>query len=733
MLRRALGRSSWLGFFGGVSLLFVAGCATNETGSESELFQGADAELGNSDPTGRNLDRGGAIVFSPQGDAEQRKLAETISRAHLEGNLDLLGLVSADEIQVRRVEIDEIALAHTRVQQMYKGVPVFGGEAIVHLNRDGSLRTLTDSLVRNVRASLDAKPAFSGEKAIEMVLNGYDCSDCLSAPPDVDLMVYRHKGEDHLVYRVSLRREDNTAHTEMPVIFIDAHTGEEVFRYNNLQTSSAIVSGASLYNGTVSTQGSLVSPSYYIENTTKKLGAFTFNGGTTTVYRISSASSSFTSTAHQAAMDAMYGAEKVYDYYLNVLGRNGIDGAGGPGAYAAADGGAGLISSIVHYSNKYNNAFWNGSYMTYGDGDGTTFSPLVTLDIAGHEMTHGVTERTANLTYSGESGALNESMSDVFGAMVERYVKGESAATWKIGEGCYTPGTSGDALRYMNATHTAANSGFTADDDPDHYAERYTGSSDNGGVHINSGIANYAFYLAAVGGTHHYSSVKVTGITADKAAKIWYKALTAYMTASTDFAGARTATLNAATDLYGAASAEYTTIQTAWCAVGVGACPGAGGGGGTELLVNGGFEGSVSPWVQSGTGALYVANGNYPQAGTGYVYYGAANSVTGQGYQQFTIPAGKTPTFTFYLNVSSDETTTTVQYDKLFVEVRNSSGTLLSTLATYSNLNKGTAGVYSQKSFSLAAYAGQTIRVQFRTTTDSSALTTFRVDTASVK
>jgi Zn-dependent metalloprotease len=183
-------------------------------------------------------------------------------------------------------------------------------------------------------------------------------------------------------------------------------------------------------------------------------------------------------------------------------------------------------------------------------------------------MQHGITERTANLTYSNESGALNESWSDVFGAMVERYAQGQTSNTWKIGEQCYTPGVAGDALRYMDNPHAASNSGYTADDDPDHYAERYTGTGDSGGVHINSGIANKAFYLLAVGGTHHRGG-SMTGIGADAAAKIWYRALTSYMTSSTNFKGARTATLNAAAALYGSGSANYNAVAQAWNLCGV--------------------------------------------------------------------------------------------------------------------------------------------------------------------
>lgn len=155
--------------------------------------------------------------------------------------------------------------------------------------------------------------------------------------------------------------------------------------------------------------------------------------------------------------------------------------------------------------------------------------------------------------------------------------------------------------------------------------------------------------------------------------------------------------------------------------------------GGSELLVNGGFEGSASPWVGSGSGYFYIANGNYPHGGTGYIYFGVNNSVSGQAYQQVTIPSTATANLTFWLNVTSSETTTSTQYDRLFVEVRNLSGSLLGTLATYSNLNKGTAGAYTQRSVSMASYRGQTVRLQFRATNDVTLPTTFRVDDVSLR
>jgi len=150
------------------------------------------------------------------------------------------------------------------------------------------------------------------------------------------------------------------------------------------------------------------------------------------------------------------------------------------------------------------------------------------------------------------------------------------------------------------------------------------------------------------------------------------------------------------------------------------------------LIVNGGFEGSISPWVMSGSGAFYTNNGNYPHGGTGYIYFGVNNNVSGQTYQTVTIPTTATGNLTFWFNCSSQEGITTA-YDFLYVEVRNTSGTLLQTLATYSNRDKTTPGNYSQKSFSLAAYRGQTVRLQFRCTTDFSLSTTFRIDDVSLQ
>ncbi len=709
------------------AVLFIFGIVSQQTGASRNVFN--------------------------TGSDDERELAKQISIGILRDRAAQRAIGNPDEYVVKRVEIDDLKMAHTHVQQLIGGVPVWEGEAIVHLKADGELSLITDELKDSI--AVETKPVLTADDALSTAKAMYGGAKYLTEEPTVELYIYRGVTRDHLAYRVQMPRLDGSPDTAIPVIFVDAHTSEKVFEYNNLQTGS----GNSLYSGTVTISTSSSGSTFYMEDLTRRMGTFNMNstGSTTTgtggtQSRYTGTDDVWSATAERAGVDAHYGAAKTFDYFQSVHGRNGIDGNYGPGTTTAgANGGVSLVSSRVHFGANYNNAFWFQNKMSYGDGNGSSFSPLVTIDICGHEMTHGITERTAGLTYANESGALNESMSDVFGAMVELYADGGviSSNTWKIGEDAYTPATPGDALRYMDNPHLAGNGGYTSDDDPDHYAERYTGTADSGGVHINSGIGNKAFYLAAVGGTHHRSGVTTTGTGTTNAARIWYRALTVYMTSSTNFSGARTATLNAATDLFGSSSPQWISTATAWCAVGVGTCP-AGptptptatptvtptptpGTCTTELLTNGGFEGSASPWVGSGTGYFYINAGNYPHGGTGYIYFGVNNSNSGQSYQTVTIPAAACGNLTFWLNVTSSETTTGTQYDRLFIEVRNSSGTLMGTLGTFSNLNKGTAGAYTQRSFSMASYRGQTVRLQFRQTNDSSLPTTFRVDDVSLK
>ena len=478
---------------------------------------------------------------------------------------------NVDDFIVKRVEIDDLKMAHTHVQQTVNGIPVWEGEAIVHLRADGDLARMTDELKSGI--TINTTPNFDPDDALQYALQSPEGRRVMTERPIIDMWIYRGETRDHLAYRVEMPRLDGTEQTSAPVAFIDAHTGENLFEYNNLKTGT----GNSLYSGTVTISTSSSGSTFYMEDLSRRMGTFNMNntgststgtGGTQSRY--SGTDDTWSAAIERAGVDAHYGAAKTFDYYQTVHGRNGIDGNYGPGTTTGgANSGVSLVSSRVHFGSNYNNAFWYQNRMSYGDGNGSSFTPLTTIDICGHEMTHGVIERTANMTYSRESGALNESFADIFGAMVEAFADGgTSADTWKIGEDAYTPGTPGDALRRMDNPNAVG--------DPDHYSVRlYPGSctpsssNDYCGVHTNSSISNHAFYLAANGGTNRVSGISVTGMGTTDSARIFYRALTVYMTSSTNFAGARTATLNAAADLFGSSSTQYTRTATAWCAIGV--------------------------------------------------------------------------------------------------------------------------------------------------------------------
>lgn len=257
-------------------------------------------------------------------------------------------------------------------------------------------------------------------------------------------------------------------------------------------------------------------------------------------------------TSDVTVNEAYDGSGITYDFYSEVFERNSIDGDGM------------RIDSTVHYNQRYNNAFWNGSQMVYGDGDGDLFNRFtISIDVIGHELTHGVTQNSAALEYRGQSGALNESFSDVFGSMIKQRHLNQTAdqADWLIGQGLLTSKISGTALRSMKAPGTAYDDKVLGKDpQPDHMSKLYTGTRDNGGVHINSGVPNRAFYLVAT---------EIGGNSWEKAGKIWYTALTERLQSNADFQQAAQVTTAIAGELYGADSAEQKAVQNAWKTVGV--------------------------------------------------------------------------------------------------------------------------------------------------------------------
>ncbi len=253
-----------------------------------------------------------------------------------------------------------------------------------------------------------------------------------------------------------------------------------------------------------------------------------------------------------AVNEAFEGAGSTFDFYLKAYERCSIDAFGLP------------LDSVVHFGKSYDNAFWDGRKMIYGDGDGELFNRFtIAIDVIGHELTHGVTQCEAGLEYWGQAGALNESFSDVFGSLVKQRTLGQNAdkADWLIGQGLFTKKVRGSALRSMKAPGTAYDDPVLGKDpQPGHMRDLVETDDDNGGVHTNSGIPNHAFYLAAT---------KIGGKAWERAGKIWYGALADELRPTSDFSDCALRTLREAARIYGAASREARAVADAWKGVGV--------------------------------------------------------------------------------------------------------------------------------------------------------------------
>jgi Zn-dependent metalloprotease len=258
-------------------------------------------------------------------------------------------------------------------------------------------------------------------------------------------------------------------------------------------------------------------------------------------------------TADVAVVEAFDGLGATWDFYFEVFDRQSIDDEGMP------------LDATVHYGNKYNNAFWNGRQMVFGDGDGRLFNRFtIALDVIGHELAHGVTQDEGQLLYMFQSGALNESLSDVFGSLIKQKHNGDTARTadWLIGEGLFTPAVNGAALRSMKAPGTAyADPVLGNDPQPDHMSKYVNTYDDNGGVHLNSGIPNRAFYLAAYA---------LDGYAWEKAGRIWYETLRdSGLRSNTGFKRFAKLTVSTAGRLYGQGSVEQEIVADAWATVGL--------------------------------------------------------------------------------------------------------------------------------------------------------------------
>ncbi|RMH89433.1 MAG: T9SS C-terminal target domain-containing protein, partial [Calditrichaeota bacterium] len=486
---------------------------------------------------------------------------------------EFTGLSPENTFVLRRAFTDALGQRHYRYRQHYRRVPLFGVEIILH-ERQGQVVYANGQIVSGL--NVNVVPRISEAQALRRALDHLRAEEYMWENPQAEAFLQWEQHDPtatfyprgklvlsagweppmaenfRLAYRfdiyaaVPLGRYD---------VFVDAHTGEVFQVINRIQTGDVPGTGLSLYNGTVPIVVDSFAGGYRLREAGRGGGIQTYDMQNSTNYNNAidfvDADTSFTDANARAGVSAHWGVEATYDYYWNIHGRNSYDDS------------AGVLLSYVHYGSDFNNAFWDGTRMSFGDGDGQAFTPLVSLDVCGHELTHGVTQFSAGLIYQAESGALNESFSDIFGTMVEYYKEGANF-DWYIGEDI-TP--NGNGIRSMSNPNEFG--------DPDTYFGDFWApldGGDNGGVHTNSGVQNFWFYLLSEGGSginDNGDPYSVTGIGINAAADIAYRNLTVYLTPSSPYYDARLGAANAAIDLFGPNSPELDAVLDAWDAVGV--------------------------------------------------------------------------------------------------------------------------------------------------------------------
>lgn len=468
-------------------------------------------------------------------------------------------------LKVKDTQTDDLGMTHVRFNQSINGVNVEGSEVIVHFNKDNEVVSVNGRVNQTIADdAVDTTATLSSDAALKAALSSVNAPEELTYEPTSELVVYPFEGENHTAYKVNVNFMGDEPGNWF--VFVDAKTGEVVDKYNGLMHADEMKTQKGVGKGVHGAHRELhITPVKEPNSGTKFAladyshkgleGILTYDAkndnssANDTLYVGNSAA--FIGDYDRALVDAHYNSEKVYHYYLDEHGRNSLDGKGM------------AIISRVHYGTNYNNASWNGRWMTYGDGDGEFMISLSAgLDVAAHEMTHGVITNTANLVYRNQSGALNESFADIFGALVDD-------DDWEMGEDIMAPAEKAKGntvLRSLRDPHSvtvqnvqrraySTNGGVY----PKHMDEFYhmPTSVDGGGVHVNSSITNHAAYLIA------------QDIGREKLGKIFYRALSVYLTPNSNFSEARKAAVQSAIDLYGAGSAEVAATNSGFDAVGI--------------------------------------------------------------------------------------------------------------------------------------------------------------------
>lgn len=475
--------------------------------------------------------------------------------------------------KLKSTEKDELGHTHYRYNQTINGIVIEHATWIVHTKNE-SIYSMNGMVFQSIAAG---NQAISEDAALNQALSHVNANTYkwelpieeghLKMETGDGKATYYPKGELVYVSKHATYSADSyrlaykfNVYAHQPVsraeLYVDAITGEIIYENEVFHNIDVAGSAQTAYSGTQSIIADSFSGQFRLRETTRGNGVNTYDMNEGTSY---GASVDFVDNDNiwdnantdldEYATDAHWGAEMTYDYYWLEHGRNSIDDNG----FA--------LNSYVHYDVQYANAFWDGQRMTYGDGNGTSWSPLTALDIAGHEVSHGLTTFTADLVYNAESGALNESFSDIFGTSIENFAR-PANWNWLIGEDIGSP------LRSMENPNAYG--------DPDTYFGTNWASltgGDNGGVHTNSGVQNFWYYLLVTGGigtNDNGDNYNIGGLGFDEASDIAFRNLTVYLTDNSTFADARFYSIQSAVDLFGGCTPQVEATTNAWYAVGVG-------------------------------------------------------------------------------------------------------------------------------------------------------------------
>ncbi len=466
-----------------------------------------------------------------------------------------VGLPNAYKLVLSNEQFDSNGGKHAKYQLFLDDIHVEGLGYSVHY-QDGIARSVNGKVVSS--SLFNSNVAISEISAIEKAISLFNSKEFVwdtdnSLYPKAELLYIPQDSLLTLCYKIDIY---SVRPLQREYVYINAQTGDVVKRISRIHNVNYLASAESLYNGLVQITTNQGDDGYILNEDARGNGIFTYSLNHGQLYsnaeEIVDVDNYWDDIDNRVAYDAHYGAEKTYDYFSNKFGRNSIDNNGL------------ALKSYVHYGENYANAFWDGDRMTYGDGDGYSKTAYASLDIVGHEISHGLTSYTADLEYSYESGALNESFSDIFGVAIDFYAR-PTKANYLIGEQIYVDGTS--YMRSMGNPKSVFH--------PNTYKGDYwiTESSDHGGVHTNSAIQNYWFYLLCEGGSginDNGDSYMVKSIGIEAAESIAYRNLTVYLSRYSDYEDARFYSIQAAIDLYGNCSNELIQVTNAWYAVGVG-------------------------------------------------------------------------------------------------------------------------------------------------------------------